>query len=170
MLKLETTRLIIEEAGINDINGIMEIEYHEAIKEYIWVSSYADHVDEINDFTTFLLKVVSKDTKQIIGFVILKYFEDNNSYKLKRVALLNSGKGYGEELINEIFNYCFKKDGLKEIWLEVYEDNLRAIRLYKKLGMVKVAKSKYDLESKESNIVVYSIKNKQINKWKQFYK
>jgi RimJ/RimL family protein N-acetyltransferase len=46
------------------------------------------------------------------------------------------GNGYAEEATKAIIDYCFKEQGLRKIVLGVVEDNLPAVRLYKKLGFV----------------------------------
>jgi RimJ/RimL family protein N-acetyltransferase len=46
----------------------------------------------------------------------------------------NQGKGYGEMLAKKIINHATKKFNMHRIYLEVFNDNERAIRLYKKVG------------------------------------
>lgn len=44
------------------------------------------------------------------------------------------GKGYGTDSVKTIINYCFSKLNLNKVYLDVWEDNERAIRCYKKCG------------------------------------
>lgn len=45
------------------------------------------------------------------------------------------GKGYGNHALNWIIVQLLSK-GVEDIWLQVFEDNTRALNLYKKLGFV----------------------------------
>jgi len=44
------------------------------------------------------------------------------------------GKGYADEATSMLLNYAASKLGIKEIFLEVFCDNLKAIKIYKKHG------------------------------------
>lgn len=46
------------------------------------------------------------------------------------------GKGYGGEATLMMLNYAFNELGFQRVGLEVYEPNIRAVGLYRKLGFV----------------------------------
>lgn len=46
------------------------------------------------------------------------------------------GKGVAEEASQQILKYGFEERGLKYVYLHVRKDNVRAVRLYNKLGFV----------------------------------
>lgn len=50
------------------------------------------------------------------------------------------GKGIAEEASRQILKYGFEIRGLKYVYLHVREDNVRAVRLYKKLGFIPIEK------------------------------
>lgn len=47
------------------------------------------------------------------------------------------GKGMGTETTSLVVRYAFDTLNLHRVWLHVYEDNKRAIRVYEKLGFVR---------------------------------
>jgi UDP-4-amino-4,6-dideoxy-N-acetyl-beta-L-altrosamine N-acetyltransferase len=47
------------------------------------------------------------------------------------------GKGMGTETTDLVVGYAFDTLNLHRVWLHVYEDNKRAIRVYEKLGFVR---------------------------------
>ena len=51
------------------------------------------------------------------------------------MAITKKNQGYGTELFLIIFDYCFKQQNKAKLYLEVYQDNERAIKFYQKLGM-----------------------------------
>jgi RimJ/RimL family protein N-acetyltransferase len=50
-----------------------------------------------------------------------------------------SGKGFIREAINALVEFAFTELALQRVYLEVYADNLRAIRLYDSLGFLPIA-------------------------------
>jgi len=44
------------------------------------------------------------------------------------------GKGYGMDSVKTATNYCFNKLNLNKVYLDVWEDNKKAIRCYNKCG------------------------------------
>lgn len=47
------------------------------------------------------------------------------------------GKGFGREAIQLLKKLCFKKLQYHQLWLDVYDENKRAIRIYESEGFVK---------------------------------
>lgn len=48
------------------------------------------------------------------------------------------GKGVAEEASRQILKYGFEERGLTYVYLHVRKDNVRAVRLYNKLGFVPI--------------------------------
>lgn len=72
-----------------------------------------------------------KDRKVIGQF---EFFSEDNSLWAVRIDDNFRGKGYGYIFLNEFLNYIRKKTKIKDIKLNVKNDNEVAINLYKKLG------------------------------------
>lgn len=72
-----------------------------------------------------------------VGFVILRDFEaGTDSLYLKRIAVHDAEKGYGRVLLFAVTQWVFMATGFHRFWLEVVDDNARAIHLYKSSGWV----------------------------------
>lgn len=54
------------------------------------------------------------------------------------------GKGYGEDAINILIDYCFSTKSIERIWLKVLPQNIRAIRCYEKCGFAQHGKLALD--------------------------
>ena len=77
------------------------------------------------------LNIIS-NTHEIAGYIMLKQTE--TSMQLKRIVIDEKHLGIGTEMMKELESYVLEHYGVHEIWLDVYADNKRAIRLYEKLG------------------------------------
>lgn len=79
--------------------------------------------------------IVVEDDDVLCAWLMLK--EDRPFAKIYLSSLYVSGshqgKGIGNELINRAFNTA-KKKGFQEIHIGVFSENVRALKLYEKLG------------------------------------
>ena len=75
---------------------------------------------------------VLSSTNEIAGYLILK--ETQGSMLLKRIVIDEKYLGIGTEVMQELEIYVLENYKLREICLDVYADNKRAIGLYEKLG------------------------------------
>jgi len=79
---------------------------------------------------------------EVIGFANLKFFSKYN-YVVVGATIGDKnkwGNGFGPEALKFIVDWLFEKKKVNRIELEVYEDNLRAYKIYKKLGFKKEVK------------------------------
>ncbi|MGD9592049.1 MAG: GNAT family N-acetyltransferase [Candidatus Berkiella sp.] len=51
-------------------------------------------------------------------------------------ATTHIGKGIGGQALNLMLNYAFTEKDIHRVWMHCYPTNLRAIKLYEKLGFV----------------------------------
>ena len=114
------------------------------IKEY---DSYPQ--DAVDNFTYKLtkkefstnpyLKIITYVKKdKIIGFLLYSLIYDRIEIEQFEVITKERGKGIGDKLLKYLIEK-YKKRDIKNITLEVKEDNIAAINLYKKYGFKKVS-------------------------------
>jgi diamine N-acetyltransferase len=73
----------------------------------------------------------------IDAYVILRGLsEDSRSIELKRIVVGVPGRGLGRRLLMEILRITFGELGAHRVFLDVFEDNVRARRVYESLGFV----------------------------------
>ena len=93
-----------------------------------------------NEFSTNpylkILAYVEKD--KIIGFLLYSLIYDRIEIEQFEVITKERRKGIGDKLLNYLIEKYKEKD-IKNITLEVKEDNIAAINLYKKYGFKKVS-------------------------------
>ena len=114
------------------------------IKEY---DSYPQ--DTVDNFTYELtekefstnpyLKIITYVEKdKIIGFLLYSLIYDRIEIEQFEVITKERGKGIGEKLLNYLIEK-YKDSDIKNITLEVKEDNIVAINLYEKYGFKKIS-------------------------------
>ena len=114
------------------------------IKEY---DSYPQ--DTVDNFTYKLtekefstnpyLKIITYVEKdKIIGFLLYSLIYDRIEIEQFEVITKERGRGIGDKLINYLIEK-YKNSDIKNITLEVKENNIVAINLYKKYGFKKVS-------------------------------
>jgi len=119
----------IRDMSIEDIDGIMTIEYESF--RYPWTKA-AIEAEYYNDIATYL--VVYNDDK-LCGYG--GYLAVLNEAYITNIAVATDErkKGYGTALLNALLERA-EKDGITAVTLEVRVSNEGAIRLYERLGFV----------------------------------
>ena len=114
------------------------------IKEY---DSYPqDTVDNFNykltekEFSTnpYLKIITYVEKDKIIGFLLYSLIYDRIEIEQFEVITKERGRGIGDKLLNYLIEK-YKNSDIKNITLEVKENNIVAINLYKKYGFKKVS-------------------------------
>jgi diamine N-acetyltransferase len=71
------------------------------------------------------------------GYIILRGLTSpNRSIELKRVVVKEPGRGIGGLALREVLGVAFGTLLAHRVWLDVYADNERARRVYRRLGFV----------------------------------
>lgn len=145
MTALETERLNIEPIGVKHctesyLNWLNDPEV------YRWLETRGSQTMQMLEEyirqqvrnKTYMWAIRVKDSNNHIGNI--KMDPINSMHSLGEFGILMGdksewGKGYAKEASNEIMEYFFKKQQpLRKITLGVVEENIAAVKLYKKLG------------------------------------
>lgn len=125
-IRLELTRL-------EDIEKITKIESENS--DFIGQYDYDGHRSVIDSDNEMHISIFDEAGNNLIGHIILAGLKNqNDSIEFRRIVISKKGKGFGKESINLIKKYCFETLRTHRIWLDVFEDNKRAIGLYKSQG------------------------------------
>lgn len=132
---MKTQRLNIVQATGEDVDEIIEIESHKDNRDFIWIGTKEQHLEEIDDPNHLLLLFRAKDDERIVGYALARIDWKSEVFELRRIAITEKGMGFGRESMEAIMKYAFKELGTNRFWLDVYPDNLIGIRLYESLGL-----------------------------------
>ena len=114
------------------------------IKEYdsyplFFVDNFTYKLTEKEFSTNPYLKIITYVEKdKIIGFLLYSLIYDRIEIEQFEVITKERGKGIGDKLLKYLIEK-YKERDVKNITLEVKEDNIVAINLYKKYGFKNVS-------------------------------
>lgn len=156
---IETRRMEISEAKECDINKIIEIESRPDTRDFLWIGTYEEHLQEISDSNHRLLVFRYKNKSEIMGYALIRLNFQSEIFELRRIAIVEKAKGYGKESMEALFKYAFEGLKMNRLWLDVYPDNIIGIKLYESLGMHKdgVLRQNYKAERGYLDQIIYSM-------------
>lgn len=73
------------------------------------------------------------DDDELVGFALLVLDPDGRSLEFRRIVVASPGRGYGTRVVGMLDDIA-RALGRGRIWLDVYEENERARRIYGRLG------------------------------------
>jgi len=89
--------------------------------------------------TIFFLVVEDKERHEFLGHISLNFTPPLAERDAAVGIALKGryrGRGFGTELMHWLITYGFREFGLRRISLYVLEDNITALRMYKKIGFI----------------------------------
>ena len=134
---METEDLVLCFTEEEDLDQVLEIEQDKDNKYYIYQWSKEQHRSKIIDGNWFHLVIINRETDSIIGYVLLEgVTSEHKAIELTRITIKEKGRGYGKKAVRLIKKLCFENLKCHRLWLDVFEDNTKAIHLYEKEDFV----------------------------------
>ena len=126
--------MIIRAAVPGDIPEIVAIEQIPEFRSYIGSWSAEEHHRAMADPDTEYF-VASGEDGTVEGFAILQGIQsEHHSIHLKRIAVRTPNRGIGRVLLDHALSRAFQHHGAHRFWLDVFETNARARRVYEAFG------------------------------------
>lgn len=120
----------------DDIALVMSVERQPGYEWSVGRWSEAEHVNALVAPDCMYL-IGARDGKSPRGFAILRDIDQHyGNLCLKRVAVLDAGRGFGQAFLEAIMDWVFTQTETHRFWLDVIEQNVRARHVYAKLGFV----------------------------------
>ena len=156
---IETERLLIQEVIPDEIEDIIALEDDPENRDFLWVGTYEEHLDEIADPAHLLLIFREKSDYRIVGYALVRLNTKSEVFELRRIAINEKGCGYGRESMEALFRLAFESMNINRFWLDVYPDNPDGIHLYEKLGMHRdgILRQNYKAERGYLDQIIYSM-------------
>ena len=134
----KSNRVILRYTQKEDINFVLKAEQDSDNSPYVGQWTKEEHLKSL--LNTDIIHLIIDDFKQNkkIGYAILAGINnENKSIELKRIVVIDKGKGFGKEFLNLIKKLVFERLNAHRLWLDVREFNERAQNVYKSEGFNK---------------------------------
>ncbi len=142
---MESNRLLIRQSLIEDCVLFAQWEARESVNQWFTMDQDRDYNQVVQEF---ILRSVEPDMKQFtivlkegnrpIGRIWLSRIDTHyDSLDITRIYIADEemrGKGYGEEALRCLLQYCFFNLHMERVTLDHVPANQRAAALYQKLG------------------------------------
>jgi diamine N-acetyltransferase len=133
--KLQNDRIGIRETTPGEVRLVSELENVPENQMYIIPYPADRHLRAIRDPEEAHLIIQDKATGVIIGFTILAGLENpNKAMEFRRLVICDKGRGYGRQCLRLVKAYCFDTLHFHRLWLDVFENNEKALHLYTSEG------------------------------------
>ncbi len=132
---LSGNKISLKKTVAGDIHRIiaLEAENNQFVSEY----SSEKHLDLLGDLNCMHLSIIRNDNKLLVGLALLFGVNDKDKVlEFRRIAIHEKGMGFGREAIQIIKRICFEELRFHRLWLDVFDDNSRAIGLYESEGFI----------------------------------
>ncbi|MFK7809597.1 MAG: GNAT family N-acetyltransferase [Saprospiraceae bacterium] len=158
-----STMVLINLATIDDLDQIILCENTKHNKRFICPNSEEEHKSNFANEDIDYLVIRAQNDKRFIGYIILAGKNNSsNKIELRRIALLERGKGYGRKAIQWVKDYVFKDLGKNRLELDVFDFNEIGRKLYLSEGFIEegIIRQVFLTEKGYQNLVIMSILKK----------
>ncbi|MCG8436210.1 MAG: GNAT family N-acetyltransferase [Gammaproteobacteria bacterium] len=118
-----------------DLDFVQAAESHEDNRNFIRQWTRDEHQDVIESADKAHLVIQNIKDNKAVGYVILEDLKDNEQgVQLRRIVITEKGRGFGKAALQLIKKLVFSELGARRLWLDVFEGNARARKLYNSEG------------------------------------
>jgi RimJ/RimL family protein N-acetyltransferase len=126
--------MMIHAALPDDVPQIVAIEQIPEYRQYIGAWPAEEHLRAMANADNEYF-VVHGDEAMVEGFAILQGIQSvHHSVHLKRIAVRTPNRGFGKALLEYAISRAFLHHRAHRFWLDVFETNVRARRVYDSYG------------------------------------
>jgi RimJ/RimL family protein N-acetyltransferase len=125
----------IRGAQPGDVAQIVAIEQIPEYRDYIGAWPAEEHLRAMADADNEYFVVRGDEDAVVEGFAILQGIQsEHHSLHLKRISVRTPSRGFGRALLEYTMSRAFLDHRAHRFWLDVFETNARARRVYEGYG------------------------------------
>lgn len=117
-----------------DIAWIVSQEQRPDFAAFIHSWPREQHERNLIDADMLYLIAVDEEQERLAFIILSRLSSKTKEIKLVRMAVTRPGAGLGKQILMAVLDMAFNKLGANRLWLEVFDDNVRAIRAYEAVG------------------------------------
>ncbi|WP_193368903.1 GNAT family N-acetyltransferase [Pelagibius marinus] len=126
--------VVLRPTGPDDLDFVLALEARPDYGVFILRWSREEHLAALDDTDRRHLMICGA-AGEPLGFVLLAGLaKGGGCIELLRIALDRPGKGTGGAALSTLSAYVFEELGAQSLWLDVFADNARAQRAYRRAG------------------------------------
>lgn len=133
------TLRLVDTTGAH-LDALCAMEREADTSPFILATSRETHHRQLGD-PAGRYKSILGPGDEMVGFVILKLDPDGRSVELARIVTACKGRSYGTRAMSLVEAVCRDQLDKSRIWLDVFEFNHRARRVYEKCGYVRFGRT-----------------------------
>ncbi len=121
-----------------DLDDIITMERDKENSKYVYNWTKEKHIDAIESNEWMHITIRKTDSLNIVGYMLLHGINSEDEViDLTRIVIQAKGMGFGRKSIKLTKKFCFEVLRCHRLWLDVYDYNLRGIKLYESEGFIK---------------------------------
>jgi RimJ/RimL family protein N-acetyltransferase len=126
----------LQAVTLEHIDFILTQEARKEFSSFIFSWSRDKHLQNLQDSDKqYLIIEADAETEAIAGYAILSGLQSPHyNIELTRIVIVEPGKGFGKTALKLIQKRVFEEYQAHRLWLDVFEDNYRARRVYESVG------------------------------------
>lgn len=135
---IQEDELIFSLTEPQDLEDIIIMERDKENSRYVYNWSKEEHISAIESSEWIHITIRKTTSLTEVGYILLRGINSEDEViELTRIVINHKGMGYGRRSIRLIKKLCFEILGCHRLWLDVYDYNLRGIKLYESEGFIK---------------------------------
>jgi RimJ/RimL family protein N-acetyltransferase len=128
--------MLLRPATTEDIPAILALERLPASAQFVGQWTEGRHLATLMSPDACYYASESENS-DLRAYVILRGLaESSGSIELKRLVVHPAGQGLGRRILGEVLRIAFEEFHAHRVFLDVFDDNARAIHLYSSFGFV----------------------------------
>ncbi len=134
---IENELIRLRETTPEDVERVIAIERDEENRRYVYNWPKERHLESIQSEDERHFMVEDQKNGKVVGYIILSSMTSpHDVIEFDRITIDIKGKGYGRQCVRLIKKLCFETYGCHRLWLDVFDDNPKARKLYESEGFV----------------------------------
>jgi len=168
-IELVGSRIKLVTSNLEDIETI--IGFEKANSRFVCSYSAEKHKELIENDNDLHLSVRRLDNGNLIGHMLCFGLDNPNKVlEFRRFTIMEKGQGFGREALQLLKNLCFEQLKFHRLWLDVFDDNEVAIKLYESEGFFceGTLRDSFISEGKYRSQKIYAMLEDEYNKMTTF--
>ncbi|MEJ8544446.1 GNAT family N-acetyltransferase [Brevibacillus borstelensis] len=152
--------------ALADVPHVYEIEQMDENRACILPWESSRHQQSLRDPDIRHLVAEDAKTGKMVGYAIVAGLANpHRSVELMRIVVSEKGKGYGRQVLQEIKRLAFDEWRANRLWLDVKEENRRALQLYLSEGFIMEGKLRECLKADDryESLIILSMLAREYN-------